>query len=195
MKYWIPTMEDYDIYFINELKKITIDGQPIHVTYYMPEHEGFKDVDLQRPAIAFFMYDQVHDITREQSTLSHVVSDTSSDITTKRVPTPMKFFYQFVVLTDYKEHENLILRQFNMMFPTRGYITLPDPTGGEASYDFLQKQFMSADTYQEVPNGGTSSSRVFRKIYRYHLFTEIDESQEKTYKKVQAINPNTYHKE
>lgn len=190
MNYWIPTMEDYDSYFIETLKKIKIDGQPIHVTYYMPEHEGFKDVDLQRPAIAFFMYDQIHDITREQSNLSHVVSDTPSDVTTRRVPTPMKFFYQFVVLTDYKEHENIILRQFNMLFPTRGFITLTDPKGGEVSYDFFQKQFISADTYQEVPNGGTTTERVFRKIYRYHLLTEMDEFQAHTYKKVQGIIPS-----
>jgi hypothetical protein len=195
MSYWIPNMEDYDGYFITELKKITVEGQPVHVTYYMPEHEGNQDVHLQRPAILFYSYDQMHDKRREQSSTDIVVSDTPSDVSTNKVPTPMKFFYQFVILTDYKAHENEILKQFNTLFPTRGFITLADPDGGEVSYDFFQKQFLNGDSYQEVPNGGTTKERIFRKIYRYHLYSEIEESQAKTYKKVQSVNPTTSLKE
>lgn len=190
MTYWIPTTENYDETILDRLRKIKIDGQPIHVSYYMPEHEEAKDVDVQRPAVLFFMYDQEHDIKREQSHLTQVVSSTSTDITTRRVPTPMKFFYQFVILTEYKAHENEILRQFNMLFPTRGYITLKSPSGEEVSYDFFQKQFISADTYMEVPNGGTTKQRIFRKIYRYHLYSEIDEYQSYTYKKAHGVSPN-----
>lgn len=190
MTYWIPTTENYDETILDRLRKIKIDGQPIHVSYYMPEHEEAKDVDVQRPAVLFFMYDQEPDIKREQSNLTQVVSSTSTDITTRRVPTPMKFFYQFVILTEYKAHENEIIRQFNMLFPTRGYITLKSPSGEEVSYDFFQKQFIGADTYMEVPNGGTAKQRIFRKIYRYHLYSEIDEYQAYTYKKVQGVSPN-----
>lgn len=187
---WIPTTEDYDSYLLSKLNEITVDGQPIHASYYMPEHEGFKDVDLLRPAILFYMYDQIHDITREQSHTLQVISETSTDVTTRQVPTPMKFFYQFVILTDYKEHENEILRQFTKLFPMRGFITLTDPQGGEVSYDFFQKQFYSADTYQEVPNGGSTKQRVFRKIYRYHLYSEMAEYEGQSYKKVQETKAN-----
>jgi hypothetical protein len=193
--YWIPTMEDYDGHIINQLKTITIDGQPIHVSYYMPESQGAKDLHIQRPAVIFFMYDQVHDTTRAQSITHQSISETSTDVTTRQIPTPMKFFYQFVVLTDFKTHENLILKQMLKLFPIRGYITLQSPYGENVSYDFYQKGFQSADAYLEVPNGGTTKERLFRKIYRYHLFAEVDESVELTYKKVTSVSPSVKEKE
>ena len=188
MSTWIPTMENYDSHILSLLKTIRVDDKPIDASYYMPEHHGDLDLHLKRPAVIFFLYDQVHDITREQSMLHQTVSTTSANITTTLIPTPVKYFYQFVILTDFKTHENQILRQFNALFPIRGYLTLRAPSGETASYDFFQKGFQGADAYLEVPNGGTTKARIFRKIYKYHLFTEIDDKNASTYKQVQAVS-------
>lgn len=200
MSYYIPTFADYDKALIERLKLIKVQDpetgalKPINALYYMPEPEGNLDVDIQRPAIVFYLYDMAPDVQREHSIMSYVVSQDSFDITTKQVPSPIKFFYQFTILTDYKEHESSIIQQFNKLFPMRGHLTITEPTGEKTSYDFFQKQFMSMDSHLQVPNGGTTNKRIFRKIYRYHLYTEIDEFTEFTYKKVQGVHPKVYPK-
>lgn len=194
MNYWIPSLEDYDLHLLETLKQIKVDLngdgnlQPIHVTYFSPEPEGEEDKDFLRPAIVLFMYDEVHDITREHSIMSNVVADTPTDVTLKRVPTPTKFFYQMTILTDYQQHMNEIIRQLNLLFPKRGYITLKAPNGGESSYDFFQRGVSDGYSAQYIEFGANEQRRIFRKIYKYVLHTEIDEYQSRTYKKVQSRN-------
>jgi hypothetical protein len=199
--YWIPTAEDYDKAIMDVLRTVQVDVngdgnlQPVHVTYFSPEHEGQQDIDYIRPAIVVYQYDQVHDLRREQSIVSQMVSDTPTDITLKRVPTPMKFFYQFTIITDYQLHMNEIIKQINMLFPTRGYISLTDPDGEIVHYDFFQKGMVNGYTNQYLQYGAGEQERLFKKLYRYHLHGEIDEYQANTYKKVHdrntAVNEST----
>lgn len=200
MSYWVPSLMDYDKHLLEKLQGIKVTDEdengnliqkPIHVTFFAPEPEGAEDRNNLRPAIVIYMYDQVHDIRREQSILSQYVSDTPTDITLKEVPTPMKFFYQFTIITDFQQHMNEITQQLNMLFPTRGYITLEAPNGEKVSYDFFQRSVDNGYTQQFLQYGANTTDRIFRKIYRYHLFAEVDEFQEYTYKKVQGINPST----
>ena len=190
MSYWIPSLEDYDSHLLDKLRQIKVDIkgdgklEPIHVSYFTPEPENSTDRDLSRPAIVLYMYDETSDITREQSIMSHTVTDTLTDTTRKRVPTPIKFFYQFTILTDYQQHMNEIIRQFNMLFPKRGYITLVDPGGEDVSYDFFWRSTSNGYTNQFLEYGANKPDRIFRKVYKYVLLTEIDEYQEHTYKKV-----------
>ena len=193
--YWTPTLEDFDTEIIHKLRTIRVDKngdgilQPVHVTYFTPEAEGAEDRDNLRPAIVVFMYDQSHDIRREHSILTNRVNDTPTDISLKRVPTPMKFFYQFLILTDYQKHMVEISHQINMLFPTRGYISLATPSGESVSYDFFQRGVDNGYTAQFLQFGTNEQSRIFRKLYRYHLFAEVDEYEAYTYKKVLQINP------
>ena len=189
MNYWIPLLEDYDKHLLEALKQIKVDIngdgnlQPIHVSYFTPEPEGAEDRDNLRPAIVLYMYDEVFDIKREQSIISTVVSDTPTDITLKRVPTPTKFFYQFSILTDYQQHMNEIIRQFNLLFPKRGYISLTSPEGETSEYDFFQRSMNNGYTNQFIEYGANERERIFRKNYKYVLYTEVDEYQTRTYKK------------
>lgn len=192
---WIPTLFDYDSHLLEKLKVIKVTDEfgnkkPIHVTFFAPEPEGTEDRNTMRPAVVVYMYDQVHDTRREQSILSQYVKDTPTDITLKEVPTPMKFFYQFTVITDYQQHMNEIIHQLNLLFPTRGYITLTAPNGEKVSYDFFQRSVDNAYTQQFLQYGANTADRIFRKIYRYQLIAEVDEFQEYTYKKVQGVNPS-----
>lgn len=201
MNYWIPSLEDYDKCLLDKLKQITVDIngdgnlQPIHVTYFTPEPEGAEDRDNLRPAIVLFMYDEVHDLQREQSILSTVVSDTPTDVTLKQVPTPTKFFYQFSILTDYLQHMNEIIRQFNLLFPKRGFISLESPEGESVDYDFFFRSVANGYTSQFLEYGANERERIFRKNYKYVLYTEIDEYQRHTYKKVQSQNTTVSEKE
>lgn len=196
MSYWVPSLEDYDATIMKRLRQITYtdengDQKPIYVTYFTPEHQGQEDKTKLRPAIVVYLYDQVHDFKREQSILSQYVSDTPTDITLTEVPTPMKFFYQFTVITDYKQHMNEITRQLNYLFPTRGFITLTAPSGVKVSYDFFQRSVDNAFTHQYLQYGANKEERVFRKIFRYHLMAEVEEYLPNTYKKVLGVNHNT----
>lgn len=199
MNYWTPNLEDFDSVIINKLKTIKVDVngdgilQPIHVTYFTPEAEGAEDRNNLRPAIVVFLYDQVHDVRREQSRLDNRFDDTPTDITLRRVPTPMKFFYQFTIITDYQEHMNHIIRQLNMLFPTRGFLTLLAPSGAKVDYDFFLRSVDNGYTQQFLQYGANEQERMFRKIYRYHLFTEVDEYQAYTYKKVLKVNHDGKH--
>jgi hypothetical protein len=193
MSEWIPSLEDYDKKLLELLSGISVDidgtgnMQPVHVTYFTPEPEGSLDRDSLRPAIVLFMYDEVPDIKREQSYTTTVVSDTPTDISLKTIPTPTKFFYQFTILTDYQQHMNEIIRQINQIFPKRGYISLTSPDGEVYDYDFFQRAMNNGYTNQFLEYGANEQERIFRRIYKYILYTEIDESSAtKSYKKVQA---------
>lgn len=193
MSYWIPSIEDYDKAILGKLAEIKVDLKgdgnlvPIHVTYFAPEHHGEEDRNKLRPAVVVYMYDQSHDIRREQSILSQYVSDTPTDITLKEVPTPIKFFYQFTIQTDYQQHMNEIVTQLTKLFPTRGFITVTSPTGEKVDYDFFLKGVDNGYSHQFLQYGANTEDRVFRKVYRYHLMAEIDEFQEYTYKKVKTV--------
>ena len=194
MNYWTPTLEDFDVAIINKLKRITIDIngdgvlQPIHVTYFTPESEGAMDRTDNRPAIVVFMYDQVHDAQREHSFLETRIDDNPTDISFKRPPTPMKFFYQFLVITEYQEHMNKIIRQLQRLFPTRGFVTVVSPSGQQLSYDFFQRSVDNGYTAQFLQFGANEQERLFRKVYRYHLFAEVDEFEATVYKKVLSVH-------
>ena len=198
MNYWTPTLEDFDTVIMNKLRRITVDNgdgvqQPIHVTYFTPEAEGAKDRNDVRPAIVVFMYDQAHDRQREHSISENRVNDTPTDISLKRVPTPMKFFYQFLIITEYQEHMNKIIRQLHILFPTRGFITVVSPIGQNMSYDFFQRSVDNGYTQQFLQYGANEQERLFRKVYRYHLFAEVDEHEANTYKKVLSVHNIVRH--
>lgn len=196
MNYWTPTLEDFDTVIMNKLKTIQIDVkgngvlQPIHVTYFTPEAEGAKDRNKNRPAIVVFMYDQSHDVRREHSILDNRVNDTSTDISLQRVPTPMKFFYQFIIITEYQSHMNQIIRHLNMLFPSRGFITVISPSGAKVDYDFFLRGVDNGYTAQFLQFSANEQERLFRKVYRYHLFAEVDEYEAYTYKKVLTVHPD-----
>ena len=193
---WIPTLDDFFTAIITRLSTIKVDVagngvlQPIHVTHFTPEAEEAEDRNTLRPAIVVYLYDQVHDARRETSLLANRFDINPTDISLKRVPTPMKFFYQFTILTDYQQHMNEITRQLNMLFPTRGYITLTAPSGEKVSYDFFQRSVDNGYTHQFLQYGANEQERIFKKIFRYHLFTEIEEYEANTYKKVLSVHPN-----
>lgn len=195
MDYYIPTLEDYDRRIQEILSTITVTGPdgdkiPVNVQYYMPEPEREPDIDLKRPAITYYMYDVVEDFARESS-LSFIKKwrDDEQEVDIVRPPTPVKLFYHFSVLTDYKQHQNEIIQQMNYLFPIRGYIDIDTPKG-KAYYDFFRTQFQMADTYLEVPHGGSTGRRLLRVWYRYQLLTEVDENRPNTYKQVLEINPD-----
>lgn len=189
MKLWFPYESDYDKAILDKLKTIRLSsGHPIYVSTTMVEKEGEPDVSEKVPAILVYRYDRELDTERELSQIKLVADETEETITTMDKPTPVKLFYEITLVNRYLEHENEMIRQFEKLFPYRGFLTVVSPEGEEQHYDFFFKQFINNDTHQQVPQGGTSSIRQFRKIYRYHLYTEIPMGEEIAYKKPFSTN-------
>jgi hypothetical protein len=191
MSNWVPTIQDFDKCLLEMLSQITVDidgqgnRQPVHVTYFTPEPENSEDRTDLRPAIVLFMYDETPDIKRESSYITTVVNDTPTDVTLKKIPTPIKYFYQFTILTDYQQHMNEIMAQFHQIFPRRGYISLDSPENEAYEYDFFLRGLSNGYTNQFLEYGANEQERIFRRIYKYVLYAETDENPlASTYKKV-----------
>lgn len=190
---WVPSIMDYDVVIKNKLRNMRVTGPnktsiPITVTAFSPEHEGDKDVDQKRPAVIFSMEDLIHDRTRELSDLREVVSQTTLTKTLREIPTPIKLIYQFTLTTAYQQHMSEMIQQLQLLFPMRGYISLTSPSGEIHDYDFYQKGVSAGFTNQFTQFGVGRPEREFRKIYRYHLYTEMLESMEETYQTIQDLN-------
>lgn len=187
MGLWIP---DFDDFFLAKLATITVPDErgtlkPITATYYLPGKEKSEDADSKRPAIVMSQYDMIHDEARECSAVKLKVGGNSTEVSVKDAPIPMNLYYEFRILSDFKEHNVLMEAQFLRMFPPRGAIVLRDPADGtEDAYDCFLSQVIPGDSYLQTNNSGATSKRIFRRIYRYVVKTETDFGQVETYKRV-----------
>lgn len=187
---WAPDFTDY---FLNKLKEITIPDQygnptPITVDYMMPGKELDLDSDIKRPAITVYNYDFVPDLDRAQSIVRLKVAEDENGVSISGLPDPWKIYYQFTLLADYLEHIDLMEIQFKRMFPFRGVIVMTDSDGSKVSYDMFFHQYIALDTNMSVPQGGSATKRVFRRVYRYYIPAELDSNQVTTYKRVLERN-------
>jgi hypothetical protein len=187
MAAWVTEFDDY---FLERLATITLPDEagvqrPITASYHMPGREKDKDVDQKRPAIVFSQYDMVHDLARESSATKLKVDPTETDIGLKDAPIPWRLYYEFRILSDFREHGVLMEMQFLKMFPPRGCIQVLDPADGRTdAYDFFFVQSLPGDSYLQTNNGGETTKRIFRKVFRYMVRTEADYATVVNYKRV-----------
>lgn len=188
---WIP---EFDKYFVDTLSTITvpdINGDPVPITaqYHMPGKEGTEDADAIRPGVAFSNYDAVHDVSRESSFAQTRLNSTPTEISVKDGPIPWNLYYEFRIVSDYREHNVLMETAFLKLFKPRGYISVTDPSDNSVEgFDFFLIQVLPGDGYLQTTDNGTTEKRIFRKIYRYKLMTEMDFATAVAYKKVLETN-------
>lgn len=183
---------EIDSYFLRKIpQSISVKNAdneivPVPCQYHMVEGQG--SPDFKDTLITFFSYDMLLDRKRLQSDLDIIVGQTQNTVSTKKVPLPYRLFYQFDIWSEWNEDIVDILPQFQRLFPPLTSIFVPDSKGVEHELFMELTFFRNADGRLWDDAQKRSQERLFRKILRYAVHTELDASQVATYQKAQEIH-------
>lgn len=188
---FIPEITSYLLDTIN-LTVTDRNGNPyrVPVTYHQPEGEFIPE--FQDSLVTFFLYDLRLDTERLQSDFDLVVAedDVANTVTVKEIPLPYRLYYQIDLWSEWNEDMEAMIPQLLLQFPPRTNLSIPSEDG---PYDYFMElvQYKNADGELRPQANKDTSSRIFRTLFRYCIYAELDSGKVRTYNRVLSVEPNT----
>lgn len=178
---WLDQIGDF--FLSKEITANRLDGSTFSIT---PMYEGTENREGDEPHIVFFDYDIILDPNRLGSIVRKEAYGDQDTVTYSGTPEPHAVYYQVEVISYWKEDDIALRHAWMKEFPMRGGIDVPAMDGnGTVRVFYEQVGFKNMDESDRSFRSG----RMYRKVYRYVIWAELDLEQLETYYRVKEVGP------
>ena len=193
---WLKEINNHLIQRIRE--KVELENKDVTTVFAYPESlsEEISLETLNLPKIVVTDYDILPDYPALSLNygLYEEVGGDDNEVIIKEYPKPYWVYYRFTVMAEYYEDLFDVLEQLFITFPERTYLQVPDKSGTPVELFMERVEAPRPSNTEGMPdktNNEIRQRRVLLREMKYKIASEIEDGEERTYRRVQSHNVDT----